>query len=180
MKKLIFTAALVVVWASSADAGIFNGHTVQYNYFVPDLLPPFVTLSGNAANGNYVVPATGINGFSGIFSLDLQDDGFTANFQADSSWTGGRFNGFRITDIEGTISDFTSFSVVSNTALIGSPELSFDADHLFVNWRGLSYIPGSIVFSVNAIPEPEIYAMMAAGLGLMGWVTRRRKQQLAA
>ena len=34
--------------------------------------------------------------------------------------------------------------------------------------------------SVGVIPEPEIYAMLAAGLGLMGYVARRRKQQLAA
>jgi len=30
-----------------------------------------------------------------------------------------------------------------------------------------------------AIPEPEIYAMMGLGLGLMGWVGRRRKQLAA-
>jgi len=29
---------------------------------------------------------------------------------------------------------------------------------------------------ITPIPEPEIYAMMAAGLGLMGWAARRRKQ----
>jgi len=29
------------------------------------------------------------------------------------------------------------------------------------------------------VPEPEIYAMMGIGLGLMGWVARRRKQQAA-
>lgn len=28
----------------------------------------------------------------------------------------------------------------------------------------------------TAISEPEIYAMLAAGLGLMGWISRRRKQ----
>lgn len=38
---------------------------------------------------------------------------------------------------------------------------------------GYSYI-------FNPVPEPEIYAMMAAGLGLMGFVARRRKQQASA
>jgi choice-of-anchor C domain-containing protein len=33
--------------------------------------------------------------------------------------------------------------------------------------------------SITAIPEPEIYAMMAAGLGLMGFVGRRRKLKIA-
>ncbi len=30
--------------------------------------------------------------------------------------------------------------------------------------------------SVAPIPEPEIYAMMAVGLGLLGFVTRRKKK----
>lgn len=33
--------------------------------------------------------------------------------------------------------------------------------------------------TVGAIPEPETYAMLLAGLGLMGFVARRRKQQAA-
>lgn len=32
------------------------------------------------------------------------------------------------------------------------------------------------VSPVTPVPEPEIYAMLAAGLGLMGFVARRRKQ----
>jgi len=41
-------------------------------------------------------------------------------------------------------------------------------------------ITASTNFTVNAIPEPETYAMMLAGLGLMGFVARRRKQKVAA
>lgn len=33
---------------------------------------------------------------------------------------------------------------------------------------------------VAPVPEPEIYAMLGAGFGLMGFVARRRKQQVAA
>lgn len=33
---------------------------------------------------------------------------------------------------------------------------------------------------IGVVPEPETYAMLLAGLGLMGFVARRRKQQLAA
>ena len=30
-------------------------------------------------------------------------------------------------------------------------------------------------FTVSAVPEPETYAMMAIGLGMMGWIARRRR-----
>lgn len=47
--------------------------------------------------------------------------------------------------------------------------------------RGNTSIDNVIaVTSVAApVPEPEIYAMLGAGLGLMGWVARRRKQRVA-
>jgi PEP-CTERM motif len=47
----------------------------------------------------------------------------------------------------------------------------------------LSYLPASIFFdglTVTAVPEPETYAMLLAGLGLLGFAARRRKLKEAA
>jgi hypothetical protein len=43
------------------------------------------------------------------------------------------------------------------------------------------FAPGpSISMSVTPIPEPETYAMLLAGLGLLGFAARRRRQKEAA
>jgi len=36
----------------------------------------------------------------------------------------------------------------------------------------------SMLFVLSPIPEPETYAMLLAGLGLMGFIARRRKTRL--
>ena len=53
----------------------------------------------------------------------------------------------------------------------GTNELTlFGTDTLL--YGGISAISGTI----TAVPEPEAYGMMLAGLGLIGWMARRRKQ----
>jgi hypothetical protein len=41
-------------------------------------------------------------------------------------------------------------------------------------------IYGLVEVSMAPVPEPETYAMMLAGLGLLGVMTRRRKQKAVA
>lgn len=67
-----------------------------------------------------------------------------------------------LTDAGGTI----------NLALGG---LSFDCS----NCDDLTPILSGYVTSMSAVPEPETYAMMLAGLGLLGFAARRRKQTTA-
>ncbi|MFZ4481022.1 MAG: PEP-CTERM sorting domain-containing protein [Rhodoferax sp.] len=51
----------------------------------------------------------------------------------------------------------------------GSTQYSFN---LYTNGNKQDYL----VASVTAVPEPETYAMLLAGLGLMGFTVRRRRQ----
>ena len=61
---------------------------------------------------------------------------------------------------------------------IGSEELTSDLNG---NLFGLLSLPvgGDVIVEISAIPEPETYAMLLAGLGLLGFVARHRKQKAA-
>lgn len=47
------------------------------------------------------------------------------------------------------------------------------------NWINSDGATGTVWIAVTAVPEPETYALMLAGLGIMGTVARRRKAKLA-
>ena len=63
-----------------------------------------------------------------------------------------------------------------NTLLGAGPHSINIFDDLSPFGSGKGYVG---VFAIP-VPEPETYAMMLAGLGLMGFVARRRKQKEAA
>ncbi|MEO7107014.1 MAG: PEP-CTERM sorting domain-containing protein [Rhodoferax sp.] len=81
--------------------------------------------------------------------------GYSGYSVAGNAFTGSEFNG--VLQLQGS---FTSMNIA-----IGQPEY----------WHGFNV--GSA--SVSAVPEPETYAMMLAGLGLMGAIARRRKSKNA-
>ena len=189
--SLRLIAISVALWfgfsASIANAGIFDGQTVNYQYYFPDLSTPYAA----AANGDYLVDSAVevADVVDGHGTIDFGSDGFVISFTDSSSFSSAAFNGFVISDVSSTLSPFSSFSLVSNTGVMGTPTLSFDSDHLYVNWEGLSFTSGTLVFSVNsiadkdnvvtdtisAVPEPETYAMLLVGLGLVGYAARRKR-----
>ncbi len=106
------------------------------------------------------------NGNSVITAID-------GNFSYASTLTGNGSAGFLIsvdaaqqTFLNTTVfnqAGFSNFRIALEstiTGVAGGPE-SFSA------------------VAVSPVPEPEIYAMMGLGLGLLGWVGRRRKLQAA-
>ncbi|WP_294987254.1 FxDxF family PEP-CTERM protein [Sulfuritalea sp.] len=66
-----------------------------------------------------------------------------------------------------------------------APSVS-SANGVWIDWYSTAYNVGidNVNFSIGGniapVPEPETYAMMLAGLGLLGFAARRRRQQHAA
>ena len=75
-----------------------------------------------------------------------------------------------VTVIAGTVFDGSkaSFGYFDGSTLSGSYAL-----HIAGTSVGAAKYAGTL--SVSAVPEPETYGMMLAGLGLMGFVASRRK-----
>jgi hypothetical protein len=84
----------------------------------------------------------------------------------------------------GSFGSPTSTSFTGNGELHGVVQLQGDFDSISFsntfpeNWHGITV--GVEGLAVTAVPEPETYAMMLAGLGLLGFAARRRKKAGAA
>jgi hypothetical protein len=69
----------------------------------------------------------------------------------------------------------TASSFISSVGGTAPGGWLFSADILVQGANGGTY---NVATNAPAIPEPETYAMLLAGLGLLGFVARRRKQSL--
>lgn len=169
----VIIASAALLFSGPAKAG-FSGNTLDADYLAPNVTSVFDTMSNQVVGSGVEwlnIPIV-------AFSVDASDTAITFFRSGSLSFSPSPFNGLRFTDVNGTIDDIVGVTLGSNS-LTGSPIITFDANSILVNFSGLTTpTPFSTTINVQfatPVPEPEIYAMMGFGLGLLGWVGRRRK-----
>jgi len=116
-----------------------------------DLINPFSLLFG----GDISAVAFGIATNPGRAQFEALNDGVVVEtFLAGTSYDG------------------------STNSYFGFTGITFDEVRVTMGGDGQMLID-NVQFAAAAVPEPETYAMMLAGLSLLGFVARRRKQQAA-
>lgn len=111
-------------------------------------------------SGAMVAASNGVR--QGLDARKADGDGY---YDLELNYTGTSFgpNSHSVYKLSGTGLTASSFFSLSSPS--GGYFPFYAAAHTGGSW-------------VAAIPEPETYAMLAAGLMLMGWVARRRKQTM--
>ena len=164
-------------------AGNFNFNNTaasNYEFRQIDILNTDLTVQGQHDNnwlasvGDYY---SGLNGAAPRLTYNFQPGNYQVNFKSrglESGFTGTRDNPTRVVGhaVDG-LGDYTlGFVFGTGSVLVGAdkPSIPIAANFNFPSSPVTPNVP-----NVNAVPEPETYAMMLAGLGLIGLTARRRK-----
>ncbi len=197
MKKALVIATLAALSAASHAAVVFtddfesnayglntvpNGWTVT-NGTVDTIGPLFYNLCG-AGHGK-CIDLDGSTGDAGILSKSLNLTGgvqYTATFELAGNQRGGSdtgtvsfgFGSNNVTFALAANDAFSSYQLLFTPTTTGLYSLSFSnagGDNI-----GALLDNVAVVNQVSAVPEPESFAMLLAGLGLMGAVVRRKSK----
>jgi hypothetical protein len=170
----ILVAAALVPVTSSAQWG---GGSIQLRRYFPSMA---VLLTDHGVAGvGAGVEFPGIGGFSHL-DVDLLGRGLDiAHVDATPRmFAPAIFNGYRFTDVGGTIPPFLAVTVHPSTSFGGFDlsRVTVTADDIWVNLEAMSLGLGDVIALnvITAAPEPVTAVMVAAGLAALGALVRRR------
>ncbi|MBK6957238.1 MAG: PEP-CTERM sorting domain-containing protein [Nitrosomonas sp.] len=146
----------------------------------------FLAILNNGGGGAFDAAAQTVSGFTvgAIYTLEFSFSNIGLDFTAASNYANPGFVRANIAGLDfdtpvlthdgfGSQRWFSFSSSFSATAT--SMDLTFSAVRENSGVGG--YAGGVDGVSISAVPEPETYAMLMAGLGLMGFVGRRRAKK---
>lgn len=139
--------------------------TLSYKVEASDLLSPYLSFNAFITN----LTGTNFDGFRiTLGNVLFANVGSVTGF-GPASFVGGNAN-----------AGWAGFSASNGTDIRFGNVFPEDGDGS-VDWLlNLSGLQAGDTFTITAaVPEPETYAMLLAGLGLMGFAARRRKQKQA-
>lgn len=194
MKKTLLSLAAMATLLAAAPAhalsfnGVMGGDSEFRDFSADGLLSFDIDFTSLAPMTlNYTIDAADLIGGGLSFNALL------ANFLGNTGFEGLSFS--LSTGTFGNLGTVTpQFGVVSAINFNGSnASVNFSQPEFLdvaignslnnggVNWsiNGLN-AGDSLSITVAAVPEPETYALLLSGLGMVGWLSRRRRPQAVA
>ena len=170
------------VLGSILPAGIIGGETASATFVVDSAVNPYFSFAAMVLPSNdffianddpmqyRLFDANGNLNLSSITlkSTDIWDAGSEVHDPLAAAFVTDGINGNRVNQNSVVAFNFAEFSAYNG--LVTARGYTFDSQ---LNANSEVY---RIAFDVTPVPEPETYAMMLVGLGLIGLAARRRKK----
>lgn len=166
-RAAVFTTLLSALVAP-AHAALSSGNAIEVTYLYPN---PSTVYAGPVT----VTGATSLNSFAGILNIGFSDTSIVMTLTVNAGINGVAFDGLKFTDVNGSL-PFNSLALdtaATNYAQFSASRISHQGSSIFINLVDLPGLAGQSIV-ISAVPEPETWAMLLAGLGLVGFAARRR------
>jgi hypothetical protein len=122
----------------------FWGQTIDYTFRFPDFNIVYYNTEVTVGSG---VEISGIHGQAGFIPVDFTDDQIAVDLNAFDGFAPFSFIGFSVFDEYNVLPDIIDVNIDPSTNLPGFDEsrITFDADHINVNFSGISFDPSHIL-----------------------------------
>lgn len=175
LKNFAVAAAFLATTVLAGNAIAVTGDTVHAAYQV-SVVPGDVISFGDAVVGPGVEFSTTITQWP--YAFDFSEHTLKITFSDGVGFSELPFNGFVFTDLTSNFSNYYYTVDTLNTSVSGFSPSNFTQDEnvLRVNMSGLTAFAGETIL-ITSVPEPKTYAMLLAGVGLVGAFARRRQNR---
>lgn len=153
---------------------LFAGMTFGPNMYVNSDFSAVLGFSGNGI-ANFYSPILGVIPTTVTFSSALSAAAFAVLTNTTSPSMSTFIASLGSTPVE--VFNVTTGIPSLTPVYVNFTGITFDKITFIPTGTGDKIVIDNLQTVLAAVPEPETYAMMLAGLGLMGFVARRRKQQ---